>query len=91
MSVPCTNLKGPHTAVSDVVRGSTFTCFGNVALACHDDCPSLAFQCKTVTLIFFPLKAADGTVSPASLHDDLIVLGLRGKVLVVGGLQGWLL
>lgn len=47
MLVPCTDLKGPHTLVSNV-RGRTFTCFGNVVLACHNDCPSV-----------FPVQSSD--------------------------------
>lgn len=80
VSVPCADLKGLHTVISNVIRGSTFTCFSSVILADHADCPSASSQCKTVTLIFFfsiLLKAADGTASPASLHDDLMKKLLR--------------
>lgn len=77
MSVPCTDLKGLHTVVSNVIRGSMFTCFGNAVLACHDDCPSVSFPVPLIFFFSIPLKASGYTASPASLHDDLMKQFLR--------------
>ena len=51
--------------------------------------------CKnTVLQLLFGLKVSHTKVTPEGMRKGsflLGVLGLRGKVLVAGGLQGWLL